>query len=180
MFSPTKTRLPSSTPINRSRFHVWREKKLECKVDKKSAFLPCFHLFLFSPSQPHLRPAPLSPPSFPLRSTSQPDTQQPHVVAAPPLSLSLSLLCETLFPLYHRDSRSSSNNPFQRLPPLLAAVEGTTLSSSTPTASNPSTDRDSSKQHLQLKQQQPRRLNSPPLPPLAPCRPPWSDHPHAR
>jgi len=59
-------------------------------------------------------------------------------------SLSLSPLCETLFPLYHRDSSSSSNHPFQRLPPLPAALEGTTLSSSTPTASNPSTDRDSS------------------------------------
>ena len=60
------------------------------------------------------------------------------------LSLSLSLLYETLFPLYHRDSSSSSNHPFQRLPPLPAVVEATTLSSSTPTASNPSIDRDSS------------------------------------
>jgi len=38
-FSPVKTRLPSSTPINRSRFHVRRGKQIECKVDKK-----CFNL----------------------------------------------------------------------------------------------------------------------------------------
>jgi len=58
--------------------------------------------------------------------------------------LSLSLFCETFFPLYHCDPSSSSNHPFQRLPPLPGAVEATTLSSSTPTASNRSTDRDSS------------------------------------
>jgi len=147
MFSLTKTRLSSSTPINRSRFHVRGEKKIECQIDKKSAFLPCFHLFLLSPSQPHLRPPPpLSPPSFPLQPTSHSNTQQPCVVAAPPLSLSLSssLPCETLSPLYHRDSSSSSNHSFQRFPPLPAAVEATTLSSSTPTVSNPSTDRHNS------------------------------------
>ena len=59
-------------------------------------------------------------------------------------SLSLSLLYETLFPLYHRDSSSSSTHPFQRLPPLPVAVEAATLSLSTQTASNPSIDRDSS------------------------------------
>ena len=60
------------------------------------------------------------------------------------LSLSLSFPCETLFHLYHRDSSSSSNHSFQRFPPLPAATEATTLSSSTPTVSNPSTDHDSS------------------------------------
>ena len=60
------------------------------------------------------------------------------------LSLSSSLPCETLSPLYHRDSSSSNNHSFQRFPPLPAAVEATTLSSSTPTVSNPSTDRHNS------------------------------------
>ena len=60
------------------------------------------------------------------------------------LSLSLSLPCETLFHLYHRDSNSSSNHYFPRFPPLPAAAEAATLSSSTPTVSNPSTDRDCS------------------------------------
>jgi hypothetical protein len=36
--SLVKTRLPSSTPINRSWFHVPREKKIELKVGKKPAF----------------------------------------------------------------------------------------------------------------------------------------------
>jgi len=38
IYSPVKTRLPSSTPINRSRFHVLREKKIELKVGRKPAF----------------------------------------------------------------------------------------------------------------------------------------------
>jgi len=152
-------------------------RKIECKVDKKSAFLPCFHLFLLSPSQPHLRPPPLSPPSFPLHSISQPDTQQPHVVAAPPfslsLSLSLSLFCETFFPLYHCDPSSSSNHPFQRLPPLPGAVEVTTLSSSTPTATAAPTATTAAPAT--------RAAVTPvaqpsPLPPLTPRRPTRSDH----
>jgi len=119
------------------------------KVDKKSAFLPCFYPFLPSPSQPHFRPPPpLSPPSFPLQPTSHSNTQQPCVVAAPPFSLSLSfsfsLPCETLFPLYHRDSSSSSNHYFQQLPPLPTAAEVTTLFSSAPTASDRNIDCDSS------------------------------------
>jgi len=36
--SLVKTRLPSSTPINRSRFHIPREKKIELKVGRKPAF----------------------------------------------------------------------------------------------------------------------------------------------
>jgi len=49
------------------------------------------------------------------------------------------------FPLHHHGSSSNSNHPLQRLPPLPAAVEATTLSSSAPTASDVrSIDRDSS------------------------------------
>ena len=60
-------------------------------------------------------------------------------------SLFLSLFSAKLFyPLYHHDPSCSSNHPFQQLPPLPAAAEAAILSSSTPTVSNPSTDRDSS------------------------------------
>jgi len=69
--------------------------------------------------------------------------QQPYVVVAPPLPLSL-FSAKIFFPLRHRDSNSSSDHPFQRLPPLPAVVEAATLSSSAPTASDRSTDRDSS------------------------------------
>jgi len=62
---------------------------------------------------------------------------------------SLSLFCRpvsSFFLLCHYDLNSSSNNnhPFQRLSSLPAAVEASTLSSATPTVSNPSTDHDSS------------------------------------
>jgi len=67
-----------------------------------------------------------------------------HLSLSLSLSFSFSLPCETLFPLYHRDSSSSSNHYFQRLPPLPTAAEATTLFSSAPTASDRSIDRDSS------------------------------------
>ena len=69
--------------------------------------------------------------------------QQPYVVVAPPLPLSL-FSAKIFFPLRHHDSNSSSDHPFQRLPPLPAVVEAATLSSSAPTTSDRSTDRDSS------------------------------------
>jgi len=109
---------PLPPPINRSKFHVRSKRKIEWKVDKKSAFLPCFYPFLPSPSQPHFRPPPpLSPPSFPLQPTSHSNTQQPCMVAAPPLSLSPSL---SLFPVKHF-------SPFTTATP---AAVATTISSS--------------------------------------------------
>jgi len=120
IFYPAKTNLPSSIPINKSRFHVRREKKIECKVDKKSAFLPCFHIFLLSSSQPHIRPPPFSPSSVPLQSASHSDTQQPHVVAASLLSFSLSSLrnsfslSTTTTPAVAANTLSSDFHPYQQ------------------------------------------------------------------
>jgi len=143
-FSPVKTRLPSSTPINRSGCHVWREKKIECKVDKNQPFSPIFIFFCFlllnhtfGHHHSHHR---LSHYNLHHIQTLNILTWWLHHFS---LSLSLSSLRNS-FPSHHRDPSCSSNHPFQRLPPLPATAEATILSSSTPTVSNPSTDHDSS------------------------------------
>ena len=88
IFSMCRQDYPLRSPINRGGLAL-REEKIESKVNKKIASLPCFSPFLSSLSLlaislPHLQPPPLSPPSFPLQSTPQLDAQ-------PPSSLSLSL-----------------------------------------------------------------------------------------
>jgi len=97
-FSPAKTRLPSSTPINRSGCHVWREKKIECKVDKNQPFSPIFIFFCFlllnhtfGHHHSHHRPSHYNLHHI---QTLNILTWWLHH-----FSLSLSLLCETLFPL---------------------------------------------------------------------------------
>jgi len=133
---------PLPPPINQSKFHVRSKKKIECKVDKKSAFLPCFSsfsAFSFSATPSAATNLATVPPTttFITARHSNNLTWCLH-------HLSLSLLYEKLFPLRHRDSNSSSDHPFQRFLPIPAAVEAATLSSSAPTASDRSTVRDSS------------------------------------
>jgi len=103
IFSMCRQDYPLRSPINRVGLAL-REEKIESKVNKKTASLPCFSPFLSSLSLlaislPHLQPPPLSPPSFPLQSTPQLDAQ-------PPSSLSLSL---SLPPLQNSSSSSSYN-----------------------------------------------------------------------
>jgi len=134
---------PLPPPINRSKFHVRSKKKIECKVDKKSSFLPCFSSFsAFSFSATPLAATNLAtvPPPQPSSQPDTPTTLRGVCTTSP----SLSLLCKKIFPLRHRDSNSSSDHPFQRFLPIPAAVEAATLSSSAPTASDRSTVRDSS------------------------------------
>jgi len=118
-------------------------KKSSAKLTKNQSFSLVFHNFLLSPSQPHLRPPLISPPSLPPQPSSQPNTPT-TLRGVCTTSPSLSLLYEKLFPLRHRDSNSSSDHPFQRFLPIPAAVEAATFSSSAPTASDRSTVRDSS------------------------------------
>jgi len=134
---------PLPPPINRSRFHVRSKRKIECKVDKKISLSPLFFIIfcflLLSRTFGHYSRHRLSHYNLHHNQTLNNLTWWLHHL--PP---SISLLCENLFPLHHRSSSSSSNHPLQRLPPLPAAVEAATLSSSAPTASDRSIDRDSS------------------------------------
>jgi len=69
-------------------------RKSSANLTKNQPFSLVFHHFLLSPSQ-RLRPL-LPPPSLPLQPSSQPNTQQPHVVVAPPSPFSLSSLRKSL------------------------------------------------------------------------------------
>jgi len=109
---------PLPPPINRSSFHVRSKKKIECKFDKKSAFLPCFSSFsAFSFSAPSATtPATVSPTTT-FITTKHSTTSRGGCTTFPLLSLffaKISFLSTIAAPAVAATTLSSGFHPYQQ------------------------------------------------------------------
>jgi len=118
LFPRRRQDYPLSIPINRSRFHA-QEEKIERKVGKKPAFPAHFScnqpfLFFFSPLWPSATTTFTTALTtvLPTKNYITFNTQQPHVVAATPLSLPLSSLRNSFPPSPPQPQQQQQQPPF--------------------------------------------------------------------